>query len=57
VSAPDLPPHATIEALHAAMSPGLPYHEDEIFTSHEGQPSIAEQDRTHGAGLPAVDRG
>jgi len=57
VSAPDLPRNATIEDVHAAMSPGLPYHEDEIFTSHEGQPSIAEQDRTHGAGLPAVDRG
>ena len=39
------------------MSPGLPYHEDEVLAAHEGQSSIAEQDRTHGAGLPAVDRG
>ena len=57
MSAPDLPPHATIEDVHAAMSPGLPYHEDEVLAAHEGQPSIAVQNATHGAGLPEVDQG
>jgi hypothetical protein len=37
-------------------------HSDEVMAAHAGQPSIAEQDRTHGAmyiggGLPAVDNG
>jgi len=32
-------------------------HQDEIMAAHQGQPSIAVQSKTHGAGLPAVDRG
>jgi hypothetical protein len=34
-----------------------PRHEDEVMTAHQGAPSIAVQDRTHGAGLPAPDHG
>jgi hypothetical protein len=40
-----------------AISPGLPSHRDEVMTAHGGQPSEAEQDRTHGAGRPAPDHG
>jgi hypothetical protein len=36
---------------------GLPDHHSELMTAHEGQPTVETQDRTHGAGLPAVDRG
>lgn len=33
-------------------------HRDEIMGAHDpNSPPIAVQDRTHGAGLPAVDRG
>jgi hypothetical protein len=32
-------------------------HTTEVLAAHSGQPSIAVQDKTHGAGLPAVDRG
>jgi hypothetical protein len=35
----------------------LPRHQDEVMTGHTGQPTVTEQDRTHGAGLPAVDNG
>ncbi len=35
----------------------LPTHQDEIMASHEGQPTVAEQDRTHGVGLPDIDLG
>lgn len=35
----------------------LPDHHSEVMASHSGQPTIAEQDRTHGAGLPAPDHG
>jgi hypothetical protein len=34
-----------------------PRHADELMAAHEGQPSLEEQDRTHGAGLPAEDHG
>jgi hypothetical protein len=37
--------------------PQLPTHQDELMASHEGSPSIAVQAQTHGAGIPAVDRG
>ena len=40
-----------------AISPGLPSHREELMTGHSGQPSIEEQDRTHGAGLPTPDHG
>jgi hypothetical protein len=36
---------------------GLPGHQDEVMASHGGQPTVAVQDRTHGAGIPAVDNG
>jgi hypothetical protein len=39
------------------LAAGLPVHEDEVMAAHTGLPSIAEQDRTHGAGIPAEDRG
>lgn len=45
--------HAEFEAI----SPGLPSHAHEVTASHEGQPTVEVQDRTHGAGLPAVDNG
>jgi len=32
-------------------------HQDEAIAALQGQPSIAEQARTHGAGIPAEDRG
>jgi hypothetical protein len=32
-------------------------HRQEVMASHEGRPTVAQQDRTHGAGLPAEDRG
>jgi hypothetical protein len=35
----------------------LPSHQDEVMAAHTGLPTVAEQDRTHGAGLPAEDRG
>jgi hypothetical protein len=34
-----------------------PRHEDEVMAAHQGAPSLAVQDRTHGAGMPAVDNG
>jgi hypothetical protein len=34
-----------------------PRHEDEVMAGYRPSPTVAEQDRTHGAGIPAVDRG
>ena len=48
------------DASQGDTSPGeaqLPTHDDEVMSAHEGRPTIQEQDRTHGAGLPAVDKG
>ena len=56
-ASPVLPAYATIEDAAAVMSPGLPGHAAEVMAAHGGQPTIAEQDQTHGAGLPAVDHG
>ncbi len=39
------------------LSDGLPVHADEVMSAHEGRPTVAEQDRNNGAGIPAVDRG
>lgn len=39
------------------VSPPLPDGLDTTHPRMEGQPTVAEQDKTHGAGLPAVDRG
>jgi hypothetical protein len=41
----------------AELCGDLPDHAAEVMASHPGQPSIAEQDRTHGAGMPAEDHG
>ena len=41
----------------ADLCGGLPDHHGEVMTGHSGQPTVAEQDRTHGAGIPAVDHG
>jgi hypothetical protein len=36
----------------------LPSHQDALMDSYGGgEPSIAVQDKSHGAGIPAVDRG
>ena len=37
--------------------PGPSRHQAELDASHQGQPSLEEQDRTHGAPMPAEDRG
>ena len=34
-----------------------PRHQEELQVAHEGRPTVEEQDRTHGAGIPAEDRG
>ena len=36
---------------------GPSLHEQEMAVAHQGAPSAAVQDRTHGAGRPAVDKG
>jgi hypothetical protein len=41
----------------AELRGGLPDHATEVMAAHQGAPSIGEQDRTHGAPLPAEDRG
>jgi len=41
----------------AELQGSLPGHDDEMQCSHEGQPTVKVQSATHGAGLPAVDRG
>jgi hypothetical protein len=35
----------------------LPDHATEVMAGYRPSPTIAEQDRTHGAGIPAVDNG
>jgi hypothetical protein len=42
---------------YVPADPQLPTHQDELMASHTGAPSIEVQDRTHGAGIPAVDKG
>jgi hypothetical protein len=34
-----------------------PRHQDEVMTSHEGQPSVPVQSQTHGAPMPNPDHG
>jgi hypothetical protein len=41
----------------SALCGALPSHQDALMDGYHPDPSIAEQDRTHGAGTPAVDRG
>ena len=53
---------AAYEARQAAAAQVLAdlrqdLHSREILASHQGQPSIAVQAATHGAGMPAEDRG
>jgi hypothetical protein len=40
-----------------ALCGDLPDHAAEVMSSHPGQPTVEEQDRTHGAGAPAPDHG
>jgi hypothetical protein len=40
-----------------AISPGLPAHEAEVMAGYRPEPSIAEQNATHGARAPAPDYG
>jgi hypothetical protein len=35
----------------------LPSHHEELLVGHEGRPTVSTQDRRHGAGKPAPDRG
>ena len=44
-------------AAQVAAECGMSLHQDEVIAALQGQPSIAEQARTHGAGIPAEDRG
>ena len=39
------------------LAAGLPVHQDEVMAAHQGAPSVAVQDVTHGAPAPAEDRG
>jgi hypothetical protein len=50
---------AAREKLIRAPSPQVvpETHEQAIMAAHEGRPTVAVQDKTHGAGLPAEDRG
>ncbi len=53
---------AAYEARQAAAAQVLAdlrqdLHSREVLSAHEGQPSIAVQAATHGAGIPAEDRG
>ena len=41
----------------AELRGSLPEHGTEIMTAHAGAPSVQEQARTHGAGIPPVDNG
>jgi hypothetical protein len=47
---------ARAQADAARLREGGP-HSGEVMAAHQGAPSIAVQDRTHGAGIPAGDRG
>ncbi len=47
----------SIEPTWDQLAGTLPVHADEVMAAHQGQPGIAEQDRTHGAGIPAADNG
>jgi hypothetical protein len=42
---------------YVAADPPLPTHQDELMSSHEGRPTVAEQNVRNGAGIPAVDNG
>jgi hypothetical protein len=46
---------AAAQQVHADLAADL--HSREVMAHHEGQPSIAVQDATHGAPAPPVDRG
>jgi hypothetical protein len=39
------------------VAAGLPVHDDEVMSSHDGRPSIEVQNTSHGAGTPAPDHG
>ena len=41
----------------SALCGALPSHQDALMDGYHPQPTIAEQNSTHGAGMPAVDRG
>jgi hypothetical protein len=47
----------TTPATFDAIDPGQLRHDDEIKAGYRPSPTLAEQDRTHGAGLPAEDCG
>ena len=55
------PPEVTVTTpdpgSFADLCGSLPDHHTEVMASHSGQPTAAEQDRTHGAGRPAEDTG
>jgi hypothetical protein len=41
----------------ADLCGSLPEHSAEVMAAHQGAPSVAVQSVTHGAGMPAEDRG
>ena len=51
------PPSPPLADTWPGLAGGLPTHWDEVMAAHTGRPVLAEQDRTHGAGIPAADRG
>jgi hypothetical protein len=44
-----------VQQVHADLAADL--HSQEILAAHEGQPSAAVQNRTHGVAAPKPDRG
>lgn len=41
----------------ADLAGSLPAHEDEVMASHEGRPTVAEQNVAHGVPAPEPDYG
>ena len=39
------------------LAAGLPTHQDEVMAAHQGRPTMAVQDETHGAPAPEPDLG
>jgi hypothetical protein len=39
------------------LAGSLPTHQAEVMAAHQGAPSVAVQDATHGVPAPAEDRG
>jgi hypothetical protein len=57
VAGPGVAAVSTPQEPFEAISPGLPCHQDELVTAHEGRPVAEVQDQRHGAGRPQPDHG